>query len=270
MSTTSGSSTLAIIGGGNMGAALAGGLLASGFVSPSELVIVEVIAARLEQLTTMFPGVTISPLITPCGSAVIAVKPPDVPAASQSAVTAGAVRVLSIAAGITIKTLEVACGSGVAVIRAMPNTPGQIGKGVTAYWSSPTVPSDAEALAVSLLRPLGTVEKLQSEKQMDAVTAVSGSGPAYVFLLAEAMAAAGEAEGLERAMAERLAWQTVIGAAALMEQTGQSPQELRRAVTSPVGTSAAAIDSLTAGGGIVTLVRRAVEAAIHRSRQLGK
>jgi pyrroline-5-carboxylate reductase len=177
--------------------------------------------------------------------------------------------VLSIMAGIpTAKITEVLSTSQ--VIRAMPNTPGQIGKGVTAYWNSPTVSPEAEDLAVSLLRPLGTVEKLQSEKQLDAVTAVSGSGPAYVFLLAEAMAAAGEAEGLDRAMAERLAWQTVIGAAALMEQTGQNPQDLRRAVTSPEGTTAAATDALTAGGGIVTLVRRAVEAAIHRSRQLGK
>lgn len=177
--------------------------------------------------------------------------------------------VLSIMAGIgTAKIAEILSANQ--VIRAMPNTPGQIGKGVTAYWNSPTVPPEAEALAVSLLRPLGTVEKLQSEKQMDAVTAVSGSGPAYVFLLAEAMAAAGEAEGLERAMAERLAWQTVIGAAALMEETGQNPQDLRRAVTSPEGTTAAATDALTAGGGIVTLVRRAVEAAVHRSRHLGK
>ncbi len=177
--------------------------------------------------------------------------------------------VLSIMAGIgTAKIAEVLDATH--VIRAMPNTPGQIGKGVTAYWNSPTIPAEAEALAVSLLRPLGTVEKLQSEKQMDAVTAVSGSGPAYVFLLAEAMAAAGEAEGLERGLAERLAWQTVIGAAALMEETGHNPQDLRRAVTSPEGTTAAATDALTAGGGIITLVRRAVEAAIHRSRQLGK
>lgn len=177
--------------------------------------------------------------------------------------------VLSIMAGMgTAKIAEVLGANH--VVRAMPNTPGQIGKGVTAYWNSPTVPPDLEALAVSLLRPLGHVEKLQSEKQMDAVTAVSGSGPAYVFLLAEAMAAAGEAEGLERGLAERLAWQTVIGSAALMEETGQNPQDLRRAVTSPEGTTAAATDALTAGGGIITLVRRAVEAAIHRSRQLGK
>ena len=177
--------------------------------------------------------------------------------------------VLSIMAGIgTAKIVEHTHAPH--VVRAMPNTPGQIGKGVTAYWCSPTVPTPTEELAKSLLRPLGLVEKLQSEKQIDVVTAVSGSGPAYVFLLAEAMAAAGEAEGLERALAERLAWKTVIGAAALMEETGQTPQELRRAVTSPEGTTAAAPDVLTAGGGIVSLVRRAVETAIHRARQLGK
>ena len=105
---------------------------------------------------------------------------------------------------------------------------------------------------------------------MDAVTAVSGSGPAYVFLLAEALAAAGEAEGLERGLAERLAWKTVTGSAALMAQSGQTPLELRRAVTSPEGTTAAAIDVLTAGGGLVKMMRRAVEAAAYRSRQLGK
>ena len=203
---------------------------------------------------------------------VLGIKPqlfPSVGEQTIKALVSDHTLVLSIMAGIgTGKIAEIL--NATHVIRAMPNTPGQIGKGVTAYWNSPTVPSDAEALAVSLLRPLGTVEKLQSEKQMDAVTAVSGSGPAYVFLLAEAMAAAGEGEGLERGLAERLAWQTVIGSAALMEETGQNPQDLRRAVTSPEGTTAAATDALTAGGGIVTLVRRAVEAAIHRSRQLGK
>ncbi|GIU67504.1 pyrroline-5-carboxylate reductase [Candidatus Phycosocius spiralis] len=156
------------------------------------------------------------------------------------------------------------------VIRAMPNTPGQIGKGITAYWCVPNVPFRGQALAIKLLSPLGRVEKLQHEEQLDAVTAVSGSGPAYVFLLAEAMAAAGEAEGLERGLAERLAWQTVIGAGALLAQSGQSPQALRRAVTSPEGTTAAATEVLTEGGGIFTLVRRAIEAAVLRSRQIGK
>jgi pyrroline-5-carboxylate reductase len=177
--------------------------------------------------------------------------------------------VLSIMAGIgTAKIAELTQAPH--VVRAMPNTPGQIGKGVTAYWCSPTVPTELEELAKSLLRPLGLVEKLNNEKLIDVVTAVSGSGPAYVFLLAEAMAAAGEAEGLERGVAERMAWQTVIGAACLMEESGQTPQELRRAVTSPEGTTAAATDVLTAGGGLISLIRRAVETAIHRARQLGK
>jgi pyrroline-5-carboxylate reductase len=152
----------------------------------------------------------------------------------------------------------------------MPNTPGQIGEGITAYFAGPLVSPDDEALAVQLLEPLGAVERLTTERLMDAVTGVSGSGPAYIFLLTEALAAAGEAEGLERELAQRLARQTVIGSAALMAQTGQSPQDLRRAVTSPEGTTAAAMDVLTASSGLVKLMRRAVEAATFRSRQLGK
>ena len=161
-----------------MGAALAGGLLASGFVSPSELVIVEVIAARREQLTTMFPGVTISPLITPCGSAVIAVKPPDVPTASQSAVTAGATRVLSIAAGVTIKTLEAACGAGVAVIRAMPNTPALVGEGASAIAGGAHANEVDIAWAEAVLGSVGLVVRVP-ETQLDGVTGLAGSGPAY-------------------------------------------------------------------------------------------
>jgi pyrroline-5-carboxylate reductase len=176
---------------------------------------------------------------------------------------------ISIMAGLSCARISEISGAS-RVIRAMPNTPGQIGQGITAYCLGSNTNEHDEAFAVQVLEPLGSVEKLSTEKQMDAVTAVSGSGPAYVFLLAEALAAAGEAEGLERGLAERLAWQTVIGSAALMGQSDQTPQELRRAVTSPEGTTAAAIDVLTAGGGIVTMMRRAVEAAAQRSRQLGR
>lgn len=177
--------------------------------------------------------------------------------------------IISIMAGLSsAKIADISRASR--VIRAMPNTPGQIGKGMTAYVLGQNVTDADEAFAVQVLEPLGGLEKLSHEKQMDAVTAVSGSGPAYVFLLAEALAAAGEAEGLERGLAERLAWQTVIGSAALMDASDQTPQELRRAVTSPEGTTAAALDVLTAGGGLVTMMRRAVEAAAQRSRQLGR
>ena len=203
---------------------------------------------------------------------VISVKPQSFSLACEQTIkliTGPHTLVLSIMAGLSVAKIAEATHA-LRVIRAMPNTPGQIGQGITAYFMGYNVSADDEAFAVKLLQPLGAVEKLSTEKQMDAVTAVSGSGPAYVFLLAEALAAAGEAEGLERGLAERLAWQTVIGSAALMEQSGQTPLELRRAVTSPEGTTAAALDVLTAGGGLITMIRRAVEAATHRSRQLGK
>jgi pyrroline-5-carboxylate reductase len=203
---------------------------------------------------------------------IIGVKPQSFAIACEQTInvlTAPHTLVVSIMAGLS--TAKIAEATHVQrVIRAMPNTPGQIGKGITAYYMGHDVTPEDEAFAVQLLQPLGSVEKLTTEKQMDAVTGVSGSGPAYVFLLAEAMAAAGESEGLERSLAERLAWQTVIGSAALMAQSDQTPQELRRAVTSPEGTTAAALDVLTAGGGLGTMMRRAVEAAAHRSRQLGK
>ena len=264
---------IALVGGGRMGGAMLRGWAA--MADAFDLVVFEPFpSAEVTEIVAANQWV-LNPDPAECGPfdcIVLGIKPQLFATVGDQTIkhlVGEATLVLSIMAGIgTAKINEILGASH--VIRAMPNTPGQIGKGVTAYWCSPTVPPSAEGLAVSLLHPLGSVEKLQNEKQMDAVTAVSGSGPAYVFLLAEAMAAAGEAEGLERGMAERLAWQTVIGAAALMEETGQNPQDLRRAVTSPEGTTAAATDALTAGGGIVTLVKRAVEAAIHRSRQLGK
>jgi pyrroline-5-carboxylate reductase len=203
---------------------------------------------------------------------IIGVKPQSFSIACEQtihALTAPHTLVVSIMAGLSTTKIAEATQT-TRVIRAMPNTPGQIGRGITAYFTGHDVTPADEAFAIELLEPLGGVEKLTTEKQLDAVTAVSGSGPAYVFLLAEALAAAGEGEGLERSLAERLAWQTVIGSAALMDQSDQTPQELRRAVTSPEGTTAAALDVLTAGGGLVTMIRRAVEAAAHRSRQLGK
>ncbi len=203
---------------------------------------------------------------------IIGVKPQSFTTACEQTIrliTAPHTLIVSIMAGLSTTKIADATHA-TRVVRAMPNTPGQIGQGITAYFLGQNVNDDDEAFAIQLLEPLGQVEKLSTEKQMDAVTAVSGSGPAYVFLLAEALAAAGESEGLERGLAERLAWKTVTGSAALMEQSGQTPLELRRAVTSPEGTTAAALDVLTAGGGLVTMMRRAVEAAAHRSRQLGK
>jgi pyrroline-5-carboxylate reductase len=264
---------IGLVGGGRMGGAMLRGWAETGvgvdvtlFEPNPTLEIAEIVGAQ---------GWRLNPdplLVGVLDAVVVAVKPQSFSLVCDQTIkllVAPHTLVVSVMAGLSVTKIMDICGAE-KVIRAMPNTPGQIGRGITAYFADNKVSSDQEALAVSLLSPLGKVEKLSTEKQMDAVTAVSGSGPAYVFLMAEALAAAGESEGLERSLAERLAYETVIGSAALMEQSGQTPLELRRAVTSPEGTTAAALDVLTAGGGLVTMIRRAVEAAAQRSRQLGR
>ncbi len=177
--------------------------------------------------------------------------------------------VLSVMAGVTIAALCRAFETE-RVIRAMPNTPGQIGQGVTAYVAAGACGDEDRRLAEQLLEPLGPVEHIPNERLMDVVTAVSGSGPAYVFLLAEVLAAAAEAEGLDREIAGRLARQTVAGAGALMLESGETPAALRKQVTSPGGTTQAALDVLQAGDGLGPVMRRAVAAATQRSRELGR
>ncbi|MBT9446264.1 MAG: pyrroline-5-carboxylate reductase [Hyphomonadaceae bacterium] len=177
--------------------------------------------------------------------------------------------VLSVMAGVTISVISRTLGVE-RVIRAMPNTPGQIGQGITAYVASSACAAADRELAEQLLEPLGYVENIPSERLMDVVTAVSGSGPAYVFLLAEVLAAAAEAEGLDREIASRLARQTVAGAGALMLQTGESATNLRKQVTSPGGTTEAALDVLQGAEGLGPVMRRAVAAAAQRSRELGR
>jgi pyrroline-5-carboxylate reductase len=176
--------------------------------------------------------------------------------------------VVSIMAGVTSAALKQKLGAA-RVVRAMPNTPGAIGKGITGYAASDLSAED-RAEAEALLAPLGAVERVPNESDIDAVTAVSGSGPAYVFFLVEALAAAGEAEGLDKATALKLARQTVAGAGALLDASDEPADALRRAVTSPGGTTAAALDVLMAEGGLAALMRRAVRAAAARSRELGK
>jgi pyrroline-5-carboxylate reductase len=178
-------------------------------------------------------------------------------------------RILSVMAGVPIEALSRELGA-TRVIRAMPNTPARIGRGVTAYVAAPACTAEDRALVEQLLEPLGTVEPIGAERLMDVVTAVSGSGPAYVFLLAEVLAAAAEQEGLDKDTAMRLASRTVAGAGALMLETGDTPSTLRKQVTSPGGTTEAALDVLGAGDGLGPLLRRAVSAAAQRSRDLGK
>lgn len=201
---------------------------------------------------------------------VIAVKPQGFQHASQG--IAGWVGpktlVVSIMAGVTVARLGRSLGAS-RIVRAMPNTPGAIGRGVTAFSVSPDCTAADLTATRKLLGALGAVVGPVDESCMDAVTAVSGSGPAYVFLLAEALEAAGRAAGLPADIAAQLARGTVAGSGALLAD-GESPSTLRKAVTSPNGTTAAALDVLMGGGAMPDLMRRAVEAATRRSAELSR
>jgi pyrroline-5-carboxylate reductase len=174
--------------------------------------------------------------------------------------------IISVMAGVTIRTMTEALGDR-PIIRAMPNTPAAIGAGIIVAVANEAGEA-RKADATKLLKVGGAVEWIPDERMMDAVTAVSGSGPAYFFLLAEALAGAGENEGLPRELAEKLAANTLTGAGQLLKASGLTPQELRRQVTSPNGTTQAALDVMMGNSALPELMRRAVNAAERRSRQL--
>lgn len=178
--------------------------------------------------------------------------------------------VLSIAAGIKTKPLSRALGGNARVVRAMPNTPGAIGRGITALYTGDKLTKSERALAESATAALGEMLWIGEERLMDAVTAVSGSGPAYVFLFAEALAAAAAERGLDAVTADKLARATIAGAGALLEQDKRSAALLRQEVTSPGGTTEAALRILTGKDGLRPLLRRAVREAARRSRELGR
>lgn len=255
---------LVIVGGGRMGEALLGGLLAAGWATPQELAVAEAVAGRREELTKAFPGITVSDQPVEADGAVIAVKPNDVLAAC-GALRSG--RVLSIAAGVTLSTLEEALPDGTAVVRAMPNTPSLVGAGAAAIAAGANAGDDDLAWAAAILGAVGDVVRVP-EKLLDAVTGLSGSGPAYVFLLAEALIDAGVLVGLPRDVSVRLVTQTLLGSARLLAETGETPEALRAAVTSPGGTTAAGLKALETNG-FRAAVLDAVTAATERSRELG-
>jgi pyrroline-5-carboxylate reductase len=257
---------LAVVGGGNMGTALLGGLLSSGWASPAQLAVVEVLAARRSQLQVEFPGVAVLGAIASADAAVIAVKPPDVPAAVAAAAAVGARRILSIAAGVSIATLQAAAGDQVAVIRAMPNTPALVGAGAAAIAGGPTAGEEDLIWAEAVLGAVGTVVRVP-ERQLDAVTGLAGSGPAYLFLVAEALIDAGVLAGLARPTAEALVAQLLTGSAKLLADRGDAAK-LRANVTSPGGTTAAGLRVLEERG-VRSAMIEAVMAATDRSRQLG-
>ncbi|MBI1245178.1 MAG: pyrroline-5-carboxylate reductase [Alphaproteobacteria bacterium] len=181
---------------------------------------------------------------------------------------AGRALFVSIAAGKTIAYFRRHLGQSAAIVRAMPNTPAAVGRGITVGCPTAEVSAAQRALADRLLRSVGTVEWVADESLIDAVTAVSGSGPAYVFLLAETLAAAGAKAGLPADLAGRLARATVSGAGELLHQSPESAEQLRKNVTSPNGTTAAALAILMGPGGFGELLEKAVAAAEKRSREL--
>jgi pyrroline-5-carboxylate reductase len=259
---------LVLLGGGNMGAALLGGLLDAGWAPPGELAVVEPVAARRAELEARFAGVAILPELSgQAEGAVIAVKPADVPAAARAADAAGAARILSIAAGVPTSAIEAALGRPIAVIRAMPNTAALVGAGAAAVAPGAAATDDDVDWAASILSAVGSVVRVP-EHQLDAVTGLSGSGPAYLFLVAEALIDAGVLAGLSRDVSGALTNQLFAGAAALLNQPGATPFELRAAVTSPGGTTAAGLRALEQAA-VRAAFLDAVAAATDRSRQLG-
>jgi pyrroline-5-carboxylate reductase len=254
-----------LIGGGNMGSALLGGMIGSGAFAAAELGVVELVESRRDELAATFPGVRVSAEPVPCRSAILAVKPPDAAAAAAAARDAGATRLLSIAAGVRIETLQSAVGSGVAVVRAMPNTPALVGRGAAAIAGGATAGAADIEWAARILGSVGTVEEL-AEPLLDAFTGVAGSGPAYLFLVAEALIDSAVAEGLERPVAERVVRQLLVGSALLLDRE-LDPVRLRAQVTSPGGTTAAGI-AVFEERDLRGTVAAAVAAATARSREL--
>lgn len=260
-----------LVGAGKMGGAMLEGWLSLG-LDPSRIAVIDPgpppeIAVLLER-----HGIPLNPLNGgPPAVLLLAVKPqvaPEVLAKVAALADAGTL-VVSVMAGRTLEFLEAAFAPGTAIVRSIPNTPAAIGRGVTVAVPNGAVSAGQMSIADALLRATGGVEWVEDEGLIDAATAVSGSGPAYVFLLAEALAEAGVAAGLEPDMADRLARATVAGAGELIARTGIEPATLRKNVTSPNGTTAAALAILMdEKTGLTPLLIEAVAAAARRSREL--
>src|SRR5436305_1446724 len=215
---------LAIVGGGKMGEALLAGLLGGQWSRADEIVVVEPIEARRKELPATFVDVDIAGEPLACEGAVIAVKPNDVEGACRSVAEVGVERVLSIAAGVPLASLERWLGDGTPVVRAMPNTPALVGAGAAAIAAGTWAGDDDMAWAESILGAVGIVQRV-SEPLLDAVTGLSGSGPAYLFLVAESMIEAGVLAGLPRPTAAALVIQTMPGSARLLAETGKTAEE---------------------------------------------
>ncbi|MCF7222498.1 pyrroline-5-carboxylate reductase [Marilutibacter chinensis] len=265
------SQAIAFIGGGNMARSLIAGLVSRG-TPPGSIRVAEPVEALRTALHADYGVATFADASEATAGApvwVFAVKPQVMRTVCKTVADAAAADplIVSIAAGITSTQLDRWLGDGRAVVRTMPNTPALLGAGITGLFANPRVDADQRTLAERILATAGETVWIADEALMDAVTAVSGSGPAYAFLLAEAMQAAGEAQGLPADTARTLAAQTLLGAARMLVESGESAEVLRKRVTSPGGTTQAAIETFEAGG-FRALVADAIEAATRRGREL--
>ncbi len=266
------SGRLVLVGAGKMGSAMLAGWLKQG-IPGSQISIID--PAPPPELSSLVKahGISVNPAIDTLTNAefvLIAVKPQIMDAVLPALVPLKASHpvFVSVAAGRTLEGFEAVLGADAAIIRAMPNTPAAVGRGITAIYPNPVCSAEQTSLATSLLQAIGEVVTIDREELMDAVTAVSGSGPAYVFHLIECLAAAGEDEGLPAETALQLAKATVAGAGELVRQSDLHPATLRTNVTSPAGTTAAALEVLMAEDAMPRLLREAVRAATKRGVEL--
>jgi pyrroline-5-carboxylate reductase len=263
--------TIVLAGAGKMGGAMLTGWLARGLDAKRVVVIEPYPSDEISALATK--GIRLNPSPRDIGAAatlVVALKPQMFreSGAMLKSFAGPSTLVVSIMAGTTIASISGVCGGS--VVRAMPNTPAAIGRGITVAVAANNVSADQRAVADALLRATGSVEWIDDESLMDAVTAVSGSGPAYIFLLAEELARAGVEAGLPQDLATKLARETVAGSGELLHRSEAPSATLRQNVTSPGGTTAAALEVLMGADGMQSLLTRAVAAATRRSKELAK
>lgn len=263
--------SIAFIGGGNMARSLIGGLIANG--TPADAILVAEPVSELRDALSHDFGVRVFDTAADATNAatwVFAVKPQVMRGVCESLTAVAQTQrplIVSIAAGITAAQLDRWLGGDIAVVRTMPNTPALLGAGITALFANTRVDAAGRDASERLLTAAGKTVWIEDEALMDAVTAVSGSGPAYVFLLAEAMEAAARKQGLPVDTSRALVLQTILGAARMLTEAGEAPAELRRRVTSPNGTTQAAVETFHSGG-FEALVDAAIAAATERGRQL--
>jgi pyrroline-5-carboxylate reductase len=265
-----GTGSIVLVGAGNMGGAMLRGWLALG-LEPARVAVLDPAPSR-EVVELSRAGLRLNPVepVPDAAVVVLAVKPQVAGEVMPRLATwiRPATIVVSVMAGRTLSGIGRAMPQGTAVVRAMPNLPASIGRGMTVAVANSDVTAQQQALVDRFLAAIGSVEWIKEETLLDAVTAVSGSGPAYVFLLAEVLARAGASAGLPATLAERLATATIAGAGAMLQQSTATATTLRENVTSPGGTTAAALAVLMGENALGSLVEKAVAAATIRSRQL--